>query len=241
MKNGKITMIITIGIACFVLVLIIFMQFKIVYQTDKASIETLRAEDLKTELANWKSKYESSEEKYNEIMETLNKYKQQSSSNSKTKKNLEEELENLRLMLGKTDVEGPGIIITLKNPVNIETSELDEESAEQRISANELMLIVNYLKDAGAEAISINGKRVVNSTYIAQITTSGYIKMNGERISPPFTIKAIGDSEYLKSSLIGIGYVDKIKNYGQTIEIKEEKNIIIDKFTGKLENKYIEE
>ena len=57
LKKGKITITITIGLACFVLVLIIFMQFKVVYQTDITSINTMREEDLKVELANWKSKY----------------------------------------------------------------------------------------------------------------------------------------------------------------------------------------
>ena len=71
MKKGKTTITITIGLACFVLVLIIFMQFKVVYQTDITSIDTMREEDLKEELASWKSKYEEAQEKYNEIAETL--------------------------------------------------------------------------------------------------------------------------------------------------------------------------
>ena len=58
MKKGKITITITIGLACFVLVLIIFMQFKVIYQTDIASIDTMRAEELKTELSSWKTKYD---------------------------------------------------------------------------------------------------------------------------------------------------------------------------------------
>ena len=57
-KKGKIEMAIATGVACFVLVMAIFMQFKIVYQADLTSIETMREEDLQAELANWKSKYE---------------------------------------------------------------------------------------------------------------------------------------------------------------------------------------
>ena len=240
MIKGKTTMIITIGIACFILAMIIFMQFKVIYQTDITSIDTMREEDLKTELANLKSKYESSVEKYNEIQETLKKYKEQSHSDSETRKNLEEELESLKLMLGTTDVERQGIVITLNDPENIEQLYLDEENTAQRVSADELMIIVNYLKDAGAEAISINDERVVNSTDFVQITQT-YIKMNSVNISPPYIIKAIGDSEYLKSTLIGVGYYNKIKNYGQKIDIKEEKRIIIDKYDGVLQTKYIEQ
>ena len=56
MKKGKITVVITIAIACFALMTIMFMQFKVVNETDITSIETMREEELRTELANWKEK-----------------------------------------------------------------------------------------------------------------------------------------------------------------------------------------
>ena len=145
MKKGKTTITITIGLACFVLVLIIFMQFKVVYQTDISSIDTMREEELKTELANLKSKYEDAEKKYQETTETLKKYMEESSTDSQTKANLQEELENLELLLGLTNVEGTGIEITLKDPANIEEAEKEIEHTEQRISASELMRIVKQL------------------------------------------------------------------------------------------------
>ncbi len=231
MKKGKISIIITAGIACFILVMIMFMQFKIVYETDISSIETMREEDLKQELANWKAKYEETEQKYQETEQTLNKYKEQSSSDSQTKQNLEDELANLNLMLGKTDVEGQGVIITLQ----------DNDNSEQKISAEELMIIVNYLRDAGAEAISINNQRVINNTYITLINNS-FIKVNSQRVTSPYEIKAIGNSEYLKSSLIGNGgYAEKITSLGQQIKIEEKKKVNIQKYDEEITTKYIEE
>ena len=240
MRKDKVTMTITIGIACFVLVLIIFMQFKVVYQTDITSIDTMREEDLKTELANLKSKYEEAETKYQEIIETLKKYKEESSTDAQTKANLQEELENLELMLGLTNVEGKGIEITLKDPENIEEYQEEIEHTEQRISASQLMIIVNYLKDAGAEAISINDQRIVNKTDFAQINDTSYIKINSQRVTAPFRIKEIGDPDYLKGSLIGTGYVDTMKKLGQIVEFNEPKNITINKFEGSMDFKYIE-
>ena len=237
MKKGKITMTITIGIAFFVLVLIIFMQFKVVYQTDITSINTMREEDLKVELANWKSKYDEAEQKYRELSETLKKYNQESTTDSQTKKNLQEELETLELELGLTDVEGKGIEITLKNPENIEE---DETDTEQRIKASELMIIVNFLKDAGAEAISVNNQRIVNKTDFAQINDTTYTKINSQMVTAPFTIKAIGEPDYLKASLIGTGYVNSIKKWGQTIEFNEPRKVIINKYNGTMDFKYIE-
>ena len=238
MKKEKIAITVTIGIVCFILVLTIFMQFKVVYQTDITSIDTMREEDLKTELANWKTKYEDAETKYKELEETIKKYKQESTTSTETKKNLEQELANLELMVGVTDVEGPGIIIKLKDPINLNEDD-DEENIKQKVTASELMIIVNYLKDAGAEAISINNQRIVNKTDFADITSS-FIKVNSQRVSPPYEIKAIGDTEYLKGALIGTGYVEKIKGWGQTIEFEESKKVSIKKYNGKMDTKYIE-
>lgn len=240
MKKGKITITITIGLACFVLVLIIFMQFKVVYQTDVTSIDTMREEDLKAELANWKSKYEDVEEKYKEVSATLKKYNEESTTDAEKKKNLQEEIEKLELMLGLTNVEGKGIEITIKDPENIEEIEKEEDHTEQRIKASQLMIIVNYLRDAGAEAISINGQRIIGKTDFAQINDTTFIKVNSQRVSAPFTIKAIGDPDYLKGSLIGTGYVDMMKKLGQIIEFKEQKKITINKFDGNMDFKYIE-
>lgn len=229
-KKGKITITITIGIACFILVMIIFMQFKVVNETNITDIENMREEELREELASWTAKYEETLAKYEETIETLNKYKEESSTDAETKANLEEELESLNLMLGVTDVEGTGIIITLQ----------EGEDAVTSIDADELMIIVNYLREAGAEAISINDQRIINSTYIVDIDTS-IIKVNSQRVTAPYIIKAIGDPDYLKSSLIGTGgYAEKIQAWGQEITIEEEKNVTIPKYDGELELNYIE-
>ena len=76
MKKGKITVVITIAIACFALMTIMFMQFKVVNETDITSIETMREEELRTELADWKEKYNEAEEQYEEKRSKLEEYKQ---------------------------------------------------------------------------------------------------------------------------------------------------------------------
>ena len=235
MKKGKITIAITIGVMCLILVITIFMQFKIVYQSNITSVDTMREEDLKTELANWKSKYEDVQEQYREVTETLKSYNEESSSNTETKKNLEEELANLKLLLGLTDVEGPGVIITLKDPEDLNS---DEGDAKQIVTYSELMIIVNYLKDAGAEAISINDQRIVNSTDFVNITKN-YVKVNGEGVSSPYTIKVIGDSDKLRSSLIGAGYVDSIQGWGQEINFEEKKKVEIGKYSSSMKTEYM--
>ena len=74
-KRGKVTMAVAIAIACFALVLVMSMQFKIVNQTDITAIENMRETELRTELANWKAKYEETDAKYQETMAKIEEYK----------------------------------------------------------------------------------------------------------------------------------------------------------------------
>lgn len=230
-KKGKITMAITIGIACFALALVMSMQFKIVNETDITSIENMREDELRTELANWKSKYEETETKYEETVTKIEEYKQTKQSNEETEKIVEQELEQVDLTLGKTDVQGEGIEVTLKDTENEEVA---------RINADDLLIIVNSLKMAGAEAISINEQRIINMSDIVDINDS-FIKINGQRILAPYVIKAIGNSSYLETALTGNGgHVDEMKKIGQNVSIQKLDKVKILKYNNEISTKYIQ-
>ena len=238
MKKGKIVMTITIGIVCFLLTMIIFMQFKVVRETEETNIDTMQEAELRQELANWKSKYDETKERYDEISATLESYKEETSSDSQTKETLEAELENLELQLGKTDVEGEGVIITLSEKSE---DELEEDEQIISIKAEDLVYIVNYLKDSGAEAISINDERIVNTTDIADVGDA--IKINSKYLrTDTYTIKAIGNSSYLESSIFGKGgYAEQLSTTGIKTEIQKLDKVEISKYNGEFEIKYIEE
>lgn len=231
LKKGKITMIITVGIACFCLVLVMFMQFKIVNETDITSIENMREAELKTELANWKSKYDEANKSYEETIAKIEEYKTTKESNEETEKLVDSELEQINLSLGKTDVEGEGIQITLRDSENEEI---------EKITADDLLLIVNALKTAGAEAISINEERIINMSDIVDINST-FIKVNGQRILSPYVIKAIGDPSYLESGLLGSGgEVDRMKKMGQDVTIEKPSKVRIPKYKDEIKTKYIQ-
>ena len=238
MKKGKIVMTITIGIVCFLLTMIIFMQFKVVRETEETNIDTMQEAELRQELANWKSKYDETKERYDEISATLESYKEETSSDSQTKETLEAELENLELQLGKTDVEGEGVIITLSEKSE---DELEEDEQIISIKAEDLVYIVNYLKDSGAEAISINDERIVNTTDIADVGDA--IKINSKYLrTDTYTIKAIGNSSYLESSIFRKGgYAEQLSTTGIKTEIEKLDKVEISKYDGEFEIKYIEE
>ena len=105
-KKGKITMIITAGIACFVLVLVMTMQFKIVNEADITSIENMRKTELSTELANWKTRYNEVNKQYEETTAMIEEYKNNKESNEETSNLMDSELEQINMSLGKIDVKG---------------------------------------------------------------------------------------------------------------------------------------
>ena len=230
-KKGKITMGITMGIACFCLALVRFMQVKIVNQTDITSIENMRETELRTELANWKSKYEETNQKYEETISKIDEYKKTTESNEQTEELVDSELEQVNLLLGKTDVEGQGIEIALRDTDNEEI---------EKITADDLLVIVNALKIAGADAISINDERIINMSDIVNISST-FIKVNGQRILSPYIIKAIGDPAYLESGLIGNGgHVDSMKKTGQDVSITKPNKVKILKYNDEIKTKYIQ-
>ena len=239
MKKGKITVCITIAIACFVLAIVMSMQFKVVKETDITSIETMREEELRTELANWKKMYKEAQEQYDEKSTKLAEYKEKEQSEEESSKLVEKELEQTNMYLGKTDVEGQGITIKIQD-VNNQDENTSEEDATKPISAEDLLVVVDYLKLAGAEAISINGERVTNMTDIVDVGSNSLIFVNQQRILAPYIIKAIGDPTKLESTLLGNGgYVEELRNYGFTVDIDKGK-VSISKYSKEIGHKYIQ-
>ena len=229
-KRGKVTMAIAISIACFALALVMSMQFKIVNQTDITAIENMRETELRTELANWKAKYEETVAKYEETKKTVEEYKQTKQSNEETEKLMDAELEQINKTLGKTDVEGEGIEVILR--------ESQEEIAS--IRADNLLVIVNALKQAGAEAIAINEQRIINMSDIFEIQNV-FIKVNGQRILPPYIIKAIGNQSYLESALLGNGgSVDELKKLEYNVSINKISKLKIEKYNDEIKTKYMQ-
>ena len=228
MKKDRIIIIITIGIMSLILACVMFMQFKVVNETDIAEIESMREDELQEKLSEWKEKYNETHEKLLETESKISEYKEKSESKVETNKLVEKELEEAKLILGNTDVIGNGIEVKLT------------DDGDNEYSYKDLLNLVNELRAAGAEAISINGERIINLTDIVYISNK-YILVNSNKISSPYTILAIGDENYLKSALsIKNGYVDIKQKEDYKIEITERKNIQINKYNKDINLKYID-
>ena len=228
--KGKITLAIVLGLVCFALVAVMFVQFKTVDKTDITEIETMRETELRTTLASWKTKYEEAEKQLTETKLKIQEYKGKEANEQETTELLQKELQEANLLIGKTEVVGKCVIVTLIDNI------------EAQIDIYDLLQLLNELKLAGAEAISINDIRIVNTTDIAFIQDI-FISISGNRVNSPYIIKAIGDQTKLESGLMqkDSGYMDKIiKPMDKTATVERDNYLIIPKYEGTITTKYIE-
>ena len=227
-KNGSISLSIMAGILAVFLFASMFIQFRSVDKTQKAGIEGLREDELKTQIASYKSKYDETQAKINENQNMINEYKSNENQKEDSAKLLDEELKKSNMLLGLTDVEGEGVEITLT------------DNNYLPFTSENLLDLVNELRYAGAEAISINDNRVINLTDIATVNGT-FIVMDGGsvRLSAPYTVKAIGDKKYLSSTLNvkNTGFVDLMKANGLGVDVVEKDNVKIGKYNKELKVK----
>ena len=230
MKNGNITMTITIGLMFFILSTVIFIQFKTISSTDIIELENMREDQLNEEIITLKAQYE---ETYNKLQETENKieeYKESINTEKEALNLLKQEVKETRDLLGKNDVVGEGLIITL------------EDTRNAKITADDLLILRNLLNSAGAEAISINNERIVYDSYIVSINNE-FIRINGKIITPPYIVEAVGNTSYLESSISqkDIGFVDEKLSEGKSITVQQKEQITIEQYTGDLNFEYVKE
>jgi uncharacterized protein YlxW (UPF0749 family) len=194
--------------------------------------------DYETTIESEKKTIEATQKLIDEARLKLSAYSQEEAGET-DEKELLEKLEKERVLYGMYsaayDLEGPGVIITIDDG----TRELFEGEDLNNVLVHDadILLVINDLKRNGAEAITVNGERLVaNSSVIC----SGYtVEINGVRYARPFEIKAIGDGKRMVSSLIGPGgYGTSLKNWGVLFEIQLSDDIFIPAFTQNLRYVY---
>ena len=149
---------------------------------------------------------------------------------------MQNELEKAMNYSNYNRVQGPGIIMTM-NDSQQEIAE-GEDIAWYLIHDIDILEIVNELKMAGAEAISINGERVTPTTSIR--CGGPTINIDGKRHTVPFVIKAIGDPKTLEASALAPdSYIELYMEYtGIQVEIQKVEKLIIDGYEGKNKIRY---
>jgi len=148
---------------------------------------------------------------------------------------IERDLMQAKILAGLVPVTGPGVEIELRDSPNRVHALAAGDSETSLIHDSDLILVLNELRAAGAEAISIRSgeteERIVSTTFVR--CTGPTVVVNNEKMTSPFTVRAIGDPEVLYNSLtIRDGVIDQLRVFGIQVTITKTPILVIGGFSG---------
>lgn len=228
----------TAAVAGVVLILsfMLTLQFRSVRATGGAnSTARARAEQLQTQLTNEQKKNEALYKQIIQYKDDLAVFSKQAEDSGGYAAILSQQLEQANLAAGFAAVEGPGVIVTLSDSDRLSTAGDNENN--YIIHDEDLLKVINELWDAGAEAISINGERLIATS---EIRCSGStVSVNNSRYSAPYTIKAIGSAKELSDALnLRGGVVDSLAIWNIKCDISKQTTLTVEAYSGAKEMKY---
>ncbi|MGH3412032.1 MAG: DUF881 domain-containing protein [Marmoricola sp.] len=124
------------------------------------------------------------------------------------------ELDTLGILAGTKPAVGPGIRITVHDP-------------HDQYTVDHLLDGVEELRDAGAEAMQINGQvRIVAQTWFADAQPG--MNVDGHHLTPPYVIDAIGNPVTLSRALnFPGGFKDDVKIDNGTTSVTRSDHVVV--------------
>lgn len=163
----------------------------------------------------------------------------QSTSGESQLTDLQKQLTLQQIRAGITALEGPGITVKLDDNAAGLAAAPNDDPNRYVIHYENLLYIVNDLRNAGAEGISINGQRIVVSSEIRCV--GNVILVNTTRLAPPFEISAIGNPTELENAINSSSTYQQLALTGfpasYTVTDVNSKGILLPAYTGSFSTK----
>lgn len=138
------------------------------------------------------------------------------------------QLQDAKVFAGLTELEGPGMKVVLRD--NPKATLMPED--RDLIHDMDLIRVTNELYASGAEAVSVNGQRLVSNSSIRCAGTT--ILVDGVRVASPFIISAIGKDDVLYNAftMAGAAMSELVSVNPAMIQVTKEKSIRVPAFLG---------
>lgn len=218
---------------CLLLGVIIGTQYNTV-QKQNATVGIQRVTELSASLKKEQTENESLRGQVRDYEKKLREYEDSISGEGRALQALKSELDQVRSVSGFTALRGRGITVTLNDSNNATKNGGDINA--YLVHAEDILSIINELNVAGAEAISINGQRIIGVSSVRCV--GSVVNINGTKVASPFVISAIGNPDILESALVFPGgVVDSLSPWGIEITIKKQSNVTVAAYTQPIQNK----
>lgn len=229
--------ILPITIICIISGLLLSLQFKAqaslinnpISERNEALVGLIN--NLETEIAQY-------QENINNLRDELEKIENSNTTGQAEIEVLQQKLQRAKLHAGLLPLKGRGIKVVIDdNQAGLRAAPNDDPN-RYIIHYENILNIITELKLGRAEAISINGQRLVTPSEIRCV--GNVILVNTTRLAPPFEISAIGNPEILEEILL-FGEYDLLKSSGFPVSYTKHDNVNpveIPAYTGTYQFKY---
>jgi uncharacterized protein YlxW (UPF0749 family) len=173
---------ILIGIVCVLLGVTLVIQFR----TQKLARQDVPASssDQATYISQLYDSNTGLRQQVNQLSQELARYQGDDSGSKSNLDTLVQDLQNLRMANGEVEVTGPGVSVLVDGDITV----------------FELQDLINEQRNASAEAIAVNGVRVVTRSAIVT-DELGRITIDRQPLARPYRLEAIGDPDTLVPAL----------------------------------------
>ncbi|VBB06215.1 Hypothetical protein LUCI_1431 [Lucifera butyrica] len=211
-KQGQVAL----TLVCVILGIMLALQFRTT-QDIRSSISFQRVEDLSQRLSQMEKERDAL---LRQVQELSRAGKSEAASS---------EMELIKMGAGVVALKGPGVLVSIDDSKR--PTKPGENPNLYLIHDDDILKVINELRAAGAEAISINDQRLVATS---EIRCAGpTLSVNNTRYSPPYEIRAIGDPQTLESSLkMRGGVVETLQFWGIQVTIKKQDVVNIPAYKG---------
>jgi len=225
-------------ILCFLLGALAITQYRVVGTVNPyvsiRDIESLTNQIYALEKAN-----ESYQNRLEDLKVKIAAYEEADVGSGKLDEVLRREVSQFKILSGVVKVFGPGVVVIVSDAEN--PIVLGDDPNNYIIHDLDLVEVVNDLKNAGAEAIAINGRRII--PYQTSILCNGpTINIDGEVYSQPYIIEAIGDRKFLEAAATSPeSYTHFLKQWGLFTEVNTSIHLEIEAYETPVQFQYMKE
>jgi uncharacterized protein YlxW (UPF0749 family) len=194
--------------------------------------EAPRQKELIAQILQQRSNVDDLNKAVNEVRGEVSTAEAQAGAASASQEQQNQKLAELQLQAGTSAVKGPGVEVKLSDAPQ-SGNQSDASFTANRIQDSDIQLIVNALFASGAEAVSVNGNRVVAVTPIR--AAGGTIVVNYQPVNSPYTITAIGaDQKHFMSTDIAQHFQQWKQKFKLGFSVQKHGNISIPAYSGRV-------
>ncbi|MEU9182296.1 DUF881 domain-containing protein [Streptomyces sp. NPDC048550] len=201
-------------VALLLFVLGLGLAIQVRSNSDSSALRGARQEDLVRILDELDGRTKRLEDEKQQLEDQRKELESSSNQAEEARRQTIEKERQLGILAGTVAAQGPGITLKITDP-------------KGQVQSDQLLDTLQELRAAGAEAIQINGVRIVAGSFFSD--EGGGIGIDGKKITQPYEFKVIGKAQDLEPALnIPGGVVQTLEKEQANVAVTRSAKIVVD-------------